>query len=49
MKSSLESVFELLKEGKVKPIYSTLPLSDAAYAYDLIESGKVIGKVILTP
>ncbi|WP_285465892.1 zinc-binding dehydrogenase [Vibrio sp. D420a] len=39
----------MLAEGKVKPIYSTMPLSQAAQAHDDIESGKVMGKLILTP
>lgn len=49
VKRSLEKVYELLKAGKVKPIYSTMPLTQAAEAHDLIESGKVMGKLVLTP
>lgn len=49
VKVSLENVYQMLTEGKVKPIYSTMPLSQAAQAHDDIESGKVMGKLILTP
>ena len=49
VKVSLENVYQMLAEGKVKPIYSTMPLSQAAQAHDNIESGKVMGKLILTP
>ena len=49
VKASLENVYQMLAEGKVKPIYSTMPLSQAAQAHDDIESGKVMGKLILTP
>lgn len=49
VKVSLENVYQMLAEGKVKPIYSTMPLSQAAQAHDDIESGKVMGKLILTP
>lgn len=49
VKASLENVYQMLAEGKVKPIYSTMPLSQAAQAHDNIESGKVMGKLILTP
>ena len=49
VKSSLEQVYSLFKAGKVKPIVSTLPLGDANKAHDLIESGQVMGKLVLTP
>lgn len=49
VKVSLENVYQMLAEGKVKPIYSKMPLSQAAQAHDDIESGKVMGKLILTP
>lgn len=49
VKVSLENVYQMLAEGKVKLIYSTMPLSQAAQAHDDIESGKVMGKLILTP
>lgn len=49
VKTSLENVYQILAEGKLKPIYSTMPLSEASQAHDKIESGKVMGKLLLTP
>ena len=49
VKESLASVYKLLAQGKVKPIYSTMPLAQASQAHDLIESGQVLGKLLLTP
>lgn len=49
VKSSLEAVYQLLNEHKIKPIYTTMPLSQATQAHDLIESGKVLGKLLLIP
>ncbi|MDK9735946.1 zinc-binding dehydrogenase [Vibrio sp. D404a] len=49
VKESMNQVYKLLDEGKVKPIYSAMPLSEAAKAHDLLESGKVMGKMLLTP
>jgi NADPH2:quinone reductase len=47
---SLErEVWPLLAAGQVKPVISaTLPLARAAEAHRLLESGAVIGKVVLT-
>jgi NADPH2:quinone reductase len=45
-----EAIFRLLAAGKIKPpIWARLPLADAGKAQALIESGKVLGKVILKP
>lgn len=49
VKSSLMEVYKLLETGKLKPIYDTMPLADAAKAQALLESGKIMGKMILTP
>lgn len=49
VKASLETIYQLLEEGKIKPIYSTLPLEQAEKAHDLLESGQVLGKMLLTP
>ena len=49
VKSSLMEVYKLLEAGKLKPIYDTMPLADAAKAQALLESGKIMGKMILTP
>jgi NADPH2:quinone reductase len=44
----LLSLFSLLKEGKINPIiYQTYPILDAAKANELLESGEVIGKIVL--
>jgi putative PIG3 family NAD(P)H quinone oxidoreductase len=43
-------VWPLLAAGKVRPIVSkVLPLERAADAHRLLESGEIIGKVVLTP
>jgi NADPH:quinone reductase-like Zn-dependent oxidoreductase len=43
-------VWPLLESGEVKPIiHATLPLAEAAAAHRLIEEGRQIGKIILTP
>ena len=47
-KDDLISMFNLLKEGKIKPIIGrTLPFTQARQAHDLVESGNVEGKVVL--
>jgi NADPH2:quinone reductase len=41
-------VWPLLAAGQVAPvIYRTLPLAEAAEAHRLLESGEVVGKVVL--
>ncbi|MGR5156379.1 quinone oxidoreductase family protein [Vibrio owensii] len=49
LKSALEALYELLEQGKIKPVFTTLPLSEAAQAHDKIESGSVMGKMLLLP
>lgn len=49
VKQSLEHVYQLLGENKLKPVYSQMALSSAAEAHDLIQSGKVMGKLLLAP
>lgn len=49
VKQSMDAIYQLLGEGKIKPVYSTMPLADAAKAHDLLESGKIMGKMLLTP
>jgi NADPH2:quinone reductase len=42
-------VWPLLASGRVRPIvHATFPLEEAAEAHRLLESGEVIGKVVLT-
>ncbi len=50
MARSAETLFADLADKKIKPhIYERLPLSEAARAHELLESGKVWGKLILKP
>lgn len=43
------SVWPLVEEGKIRPvIYATIPLAQAADAHRLMESGRHIGKIVLT-
>jgi putative PIG3 family NAD(P)H quinone oxidoreductase len=43
-----EQVWPLLESGRVRPvIHAVLPLAEAATAHRLLESGSVIGKIIL--
>jgi NADPH:quinone reductase-like Zn-dependent oxidoreductase len=42
------TLFKLLEEGKIKPVISkTFPILEAAKANQLLESGQVIGNVVL--
>ncbi|MBP1702009.1 MAG: NADPH:quinone reductase [Chloroflexi bacterium] len=42
------TVFRLLKEGKIKPIiYARFPILEAARANQLLESGPVVGNIVL--
>lgn len=44
-----EKVWPLLARGQARPIvHATFPLRDAAAAHRLLESGEVVGKVVLT-
>lgn len=44
-----EHVWPLLASGAVRPVvHATYPLRDAASAHQALESGEVIGKVVLT-
>ena len=48
-KNLLENVWPLLDYGSIKPmVHTTYPLTEAAKAHALMESGKYIGKIILT-
>ena len=48
VKDSMKVIYKLLDEGSIKPVYSTMPLDKAAEAHDLIQSGKIMGKMLLT-
>ncbi len=50
LRSMLITLFELLAEQKISPrVYQEVKLSNAPEAHDLLESGKVVGKVVLVP
>lgn len=49
VKQSMNELYKLLDEGQIKPVYSTMPLEDAPKAHDLLESGRIMGKMLLTP
>jgi NADPH2:quinone reductase len=43
-------VFALMADGRLKPpLYKVLPLSEAGLAHQIIESGEVLGKLVLHP
>ena len=44
----LPQLFKLLEEGKIKPIIAAkFPILEAAKANELLESGQVIGNIVL--
>jgi NADPH2:quinone reductase len=50
LRQSYEVLFGYLKKGIIKPhIQERIPLAEAARAHQLLESGSVTGKLILTP
>jgi len=46
-KEDWATLFKLLEEGKIKPIIAKFPILDAAKANELLESGQVIGSIVL--
>ncbi|MFT4632139.1 MAG: NADPH:quinone reductase-like Zn-dependent oxidoreductase [Candidatus Azotimanducaceae bacterium] len=47
-KEDLAALFELLANGEIAPkIWKTFPLSEASQAHQLLEQGKVRGKIVL--
>lgn len=49
-KAVKKQVFDLMAAGKLAPpIYKVLPLSEARRAHEMIESGEVMGKLVLHP
>jgi NADPH:quinone reductase-like Zn-dependent oxidoreductase len=49
LKKDWAVLFGLLEEGRIDPVIAaTLPLTEAAEAYRLLESGQVAGNVVLT-
>jgi NADPH:quinone reductase-like Zn-dependent oxidoreductase len=49
-KEDWAQLFKLLEEGKIKPIIAAkFPILEASKAYELFESGSVVGNVVLVP
>ena len=49
-RQDVETLLGLLQDGKITPqIAMVLPLSDVRHAQELLEAGKVTGKIILQP
>jgi len=50
LKSILTKLFDFLEESRIVPkVYQKVDISEASKAHDLLESGTVIGKLILVP
>ena len=49
VKKSMNAIYKLLEEDKIKSVYSSMPLAEAAKAHDLLESGNIMGKMLLIP
>ncbi|MBO6782007.1 MAG: zinc-dependent alcohol dehydrogenase family protein [Alphaproteobacteria bacterium] len=46
----MEQLIGMLADGEIKPrLHARLPLADAAEAHRMLESGEVLGKIVLTP
>jgi NADPH2:quinone reductase len=46
----MRALIDMLAAGKLKPrIYTKVPLAQAARAHEMLESGEVLGKLLLTP
>jgi NADPH2:quinone reductase len=49
-RAGMRAIIEMLADGKLRPrIHATLPLAEAARAHELLESGAVLGKLLLRP
>ena len=49
-RNATEALIALLADGRLQPpIHTRLPLSDAARAHSMLESGTVCGKLLLKP
>ncbi len=50
MQQSMETLLAYLADRKINPhIHERIPPAEAARAHELLESGKVTGKIILKP
>jgi len=49
-RAGMRAIIAMLAAGKLRPrIHAVLPLADAARAHELLESGAVLGKLLLRP
>jgi NADPH2:quinone reductase len=49
-RAGMRAIIAMLAAGKLKPrIHARLPLAEAARAHEMLESGAVMGKLLLTP
>jgi len=49
-RAGMRALIEMLAAGKLKPrIYAKVPLTQASRAHEILESGEVLGKLLLTP
>jgi NADPH2:quinone reductase len=49
-RAGINALIDMLAAGKLKPrIHARLPLAQAARAHEMLESGAVMGKLLLTP
>jgi NADPH:quinone reductase len=49
-RAGVRAVIDMLAAGKLHPrIHAVLPLSEAAHAHEMLESGAVLGKLLLRP
>jgi NADPH2:quinone reductase len=49
-RAGMRALIDMLAAGKLKPrIYTKVPLAQAARAHEMLESGEVLGKLLLTP
>lgn len=46
--SGLKELYQWLSEGKINPIFETMPLSEAKAAHEKLQAGLVRGKLLLT-
>mgnify|MGYP002517209439 FL=1 len=48
--ANAQKCFEMIRDGRGKPpVYKDLPLSEARQAHELLDAGKIIGKLIMHP
>jgi NADPH2:quinone reductase len=49
-RAGMRALIDMLAAGRLKPrIYAKVPLTQAARAHEMLESGEVLGKLLLTP